>query len=154
MNPLEIRPAKPVDAKGIVHLLDHGAAQGLLLPRPLQEVTGRIRDFTVASEGPLLVGIVALHPVSEDLAEIRSLAVLEGRDGKGIGSSLVSTVLQDAARLGLRRVFALTYRVGFFERLGFVRVDKRTLPQKIWGDCVHCAKFADCDEIAVIRNLV
>jgi len=55
--------------------------------------------------------------------------------------------------MGFRKVFALTYRVAFFERMGFHPVDKRTLPQKIWSDCVHCAKFTDCDETAVILDL-
>jgi amino-acid N-acetyltransferase len=55
--------------------------------------------------------------------------------------------------LGIRRVFALTYRPGFFERLGFRTLDKRELPQKIWKDCLRCAKFTCCDEVALIRDI-
>jgi amino-acid N-acetyltransferase len=55
--------------------------------------------------------------------------------------------------LSLSRVFALTYQTGFFEKLGFKKVEKLTLPQKIWGDCVHCAKFSDCDEVAMLLTL-
>jgi amino-acid N-acetyltransferase len=148
-----IRPARPADARGMVQLLDRFAEKGLLLPRSLGEVTGRIRDFMVADPEGVLAGMVALHPVSEHLAEIRSLAVVEGRQGKGLGRALVEAALEDAARLGLKKVFALTYRPGFFGKVGFEPVDKRSLPQKIWSDCVHCAKFTDCDETAVIRDL-
>jgi amino-acid N-acetyltransferase len=65
----------------------------------------------------------------------------------------VETCLEDARRLGIRRVFSLTYQTAFFEKLRFKTVEKLTLPQKIWGDCVHCAKFSDCDEVAVLRDV-
>jgi amino-acid N-acetyltransferase len=97
--------------------------------------------------------VVALHPVGEDLAEIRSLAVREDRKGGGMGRHLVEFCLEDAKDLKLRRVFALTYQTEFFKKLGFVQVEKLTLPQKIWGDCVHCAKFSDCDEVAMLLTL-
>ena len=42
---------------------------------------------------------------------------------------------------------------GFFERLGFTKVDKSVLPHKIWTDCLKCVKFPDCDEIAVVKEL-
>jgi len=73
--------------------------------------------------------------------------------GKGIGRKLVETCIGDARQLGIRRVFALTYQTAFFDRLRFKTVEKLTLPQKIWGDCVHCAKFSECDEVAVLRDL-
>jgi len=153
MNPPEIRPARPADARAIVHILEHFSGKGLLLPRPMKDVTARIRDFMVAARDGAVEGLVALHPVGEDMAEIRSLAVAEGCQGAGWGTALVAKALEDARTMGFRKVFALTYRVAFFERMGFQTVDKRTLPQKIWSDCVHCAKFTDCDETAVILEL-
>ena len=60
--------------------------------------------------------------------------------------------VEEAAQLGIRRVFALTYRPGFFEPLGFRTLDKRELPQKIWKDCIRCANFTCCDEVALIRD--
>ena len=50
----------------------------------------------------------------------------------------------------LLRVFALTYQVEFFHKLGFEEIDKTLLPQKIWADCIKCVKFPDCDETAMI----
>ena len=128
-----------------------------MLPRPYAQVMEKIRDFVVAVDEstlqPSLKGIVAMHVVGEDLAEIRSLAVEEALQGKGIGKKLLEFCLKDANELQLRRVFALTYQTQFFDKFGFHKVEKLTLPQKIWGDCVHCAKFTDCDEIAMILNI-
>ena len=53
----------------------------------------------------------------------------------------------------LKKIFALTYQEAFFTRLGFRVVDKSVLPQKIWADCVHCAKYPDCDETAVFLEV-
>lgn len=120
------------------------------MPRPYSEVLEHLRDFWVAEKKERIVGAAALHLVGEDLAEIRSLAVAKCEQGQGLGRRLVATCLEDALALGFSRVFALTYRVDLFERLGFRRVDKLTLPQKIWGACLKCSKFNDCDETAVL----
>ncbi|MDD5067860.1 MAG: GNAT family N-acetyltransferase, partial [bacterium] len=60
---------------------------------------------------------------------------------------------EEAAILGVRNVFALTYVDKFFIRLGFRRIDKKTLPHKIWSDCMDCVYFPNCKEIAVIKRL-
>jgi amino-acid N-acetyltransferase len=87
------------------------------------------------------------------LAEIRSLAVIEEMRKKGIGAQLVKACLEESKSLGVKRVFALTYQLTFFEKLGFKKVDKTVLPHKIWTDCLNCVKFPDCDEIAVVKEL-
>jgi len=155
MTQPKLRKARPSDARAILNLIAAYSSQGLLLPRPFAQVIDKIRDFTVVeeSEGAPLMGVVALHAVGEDLAEIRSLAVREDWKGKGLGRQLVDYCLADAKEMNFQRVFALTYQIGFFEKLGFKKVEKLTLPQKIWGDCVHCAKFSDCDEVAMIRTM-
>ncbi len=127
-----------------------------MLPRSFAQVVEKIRDFNVALDGPngaRVKGVVALHVVGEDLAEVRSLAVDESLQGRGVGRKLMEMCLSDAREMNLPRVFTLTYQTGFFDKLGFTRVEKLTLPQKIWGDCVHCAKFSDCDEIAMVKAL-
>jgi RNA 3'-terminal phosphate cyclase (ATP) len=147
-----VRKARAEDVPAIQELVAHFAARGELLPRTLNELYQHLRDFFVCEVGGEIVGISALSLYWEDLAEIRSLAVREGLGGKGLGAALVKACLEEAARLGIRRVFALTYRPGFFERLGFHAIEKRELPQKIWKDCIKCAKFACCDEVALIRE--
>ena len=61
--------------------------------------------------------------------------------------------LEEARELGLKTVFALTYKPGFFERIGFRVVDKSTLPHKVWNECIRCPKFVGCTEIAVVYDL-
>jgi amino-acid N-acetyltransferase len=153
MNTLTLRRAKPSDARAILQLINQNSSKGLMLPRTFAQVVEKIRDFVVAVDGASLIGVVALHVVGEDLAEVRSLAVDGPSQGKGIGQKLVQQCLMDGRELGLARVFTLTYQTEFFEKLGFQKVEKLTLPQKIWGDCIHCAKFTDCDEVAMTLDL-
>jgi len=146
------RKARAGDGPAIQQILAHFAAKGELLPRTLNEVYQHLRDFFVCEAGAEVAGVCALSLYWEDLAEVRSLAVLETHGGRGLGSALVTACVEEAAALGIRRVFALTYRQPFFERLGFRVIQKEELPQKIWKDCIHCAKFTCCDEIALIRD--
>ncbi len=151
---MKIRRAKIADAKDIQKLVNTFAARGEMLPRSLSEIYENIRDYFVCeNEDGEVVGVAALHVMWEDLAEIRSLAVAESAAGSGVGTRLARACLREARGLGVKMVFALTYRVGFFLKLGFEEVDKATLPQKIWTDCLKCSKFPDCDESAVVYRL-
>ncbi|MEM3030658.1 MAG: N-acetyltransferase [Candidatus Micrarchaeia archaeon] len=149
----EIGRARIHDAEEISRLVEMYTKKARLLPRPLSEVYEHIRDFYVARVGEKPVGCCALHIYWKDLGEIRSLAVAPRWQRRGIGSALVRACLQEARRLRLKRVFALTLIPGFFERLGFRRVERNTLPMKIWSDCIRCPKFAECDEVAVVYEL-
>ena len=88
---------------------------------------------------------------SEDLAEVRSLVVAPEAQGTGLGRGLVEACVEEAGQLGIRRVFALTAKPVFFERLGFERVARSAFPQKIWKDCFSCRFFESCPEVAVQR---
>ncbi len=120
----------------------------------MSELYSQIRDFLVNVDDSTgdIVGCGALQFVWEDLAEIRSLAVATARQGNGIGSRLIENLLQDAREMDVKQVFVLTYRPGLFERMGFKVMEKAKLPHKIWADCIRCAKFPECDEIALVRS--
>jgi amino-acid N-acetyltransferase len=148
-----IRKAILQDARQIHRLLLNYAKDGLVLSRSLMEIFEAIRDFYVFVEGDRVVGAAALNICWEDLAEVRSLVVDASFAGRGIGKHLVEACLSEARTLGIGRVFALTYQQAFFEKLGFSVIEKSELPQKIWGDCIKCAKFPECDEIALSRSL-
>ena len=148
-----IRKANAKDAKAIQELITPFAAKGEMLPKSLSDLYNQIRDFSVYEEDGVIVGTCALHVCWDDLAEIRSLAVQEGFRGKGVGKSLVKFCIKETGGLEVTRIFALTYRREFFEKLGFVHVDKSTLPHKIWVDCLKCVKFPDCDEEAMLLDL-
>ena len=149
---LGVRPAEIADIPAVKALIDPHASKGVMLPKTLTELYETVRDFVVCTEGDRVVGAGALHILWEDLAEIRSLAVLDSRRGMGIGARIGEALIEEAARLGVGRVFALTYATNFFLSLGFRVIDKALLPRKVWSDCVHCHKFPICDEVAVIRD--
>ena len=153
-NTLVVRKAHMDDVKSMHGLLLQCAQKGLLLPRALIHLYGHVRNFIVAenAEGEI-VGCCALAPVWEDLAEICSLVVREDVRRAGAGRELVHACLAECQSLHINKVFALTYQEAFFDRLGFKVVDKSILPQKIWADCVHCAKYPNCDETAVYYEL-
>ena len=148
-----IRKAILKDARQIHRLLLTYAKDGVVLSRSLMEIFEAIRDFYVFVEEDKVIGAAALNICWEDLAEVRSLVVAEGFSGRGIGRHLVEACLSEARQLGIGRVFALTYQQEFFEKLGFQIIEKAELPQKIWGDCIKCAKFPECDEIAMSLSL-
>jgi amino-acid N-acetyltransferase len=148
-----LRKAQIKDVKEMQKLLTHYANRGVMLSRSLSELYEAIRDFYVVEEGGKLLGTCALHIMWEDLAEIRSVAVVEESGRQGIGTKLVQSCLDEARTLGLKRVFCLTYKPDFFARFGFRIVDKSELPHKVWRDCINCVKFPDCDEIAMILDM-
>lgn len=145
-----IRHARISDVKIIHKLLEFYSSKGDMLPRSLSEIYENLRDFFVFEESGKILGVCALHICWGDLAEVRSLAVVEGELKKGIGSRLVKHSLAEALQLGIKRIFALTYKGDFFQKMGFTKIDKNQLPQKIWTDCIKCVKFPDCDEAAYI----
>jgi len=147
-----IRKARMSDVKAIQKLIADYARKGDMLPRSLSDIYENVRDYFVFEEGGEVVGSAAIHIMWEDLAEVRSLAVQEGKMRRGVGTNLVEACISEAIVLGISRVFALTYKPEFFEKLGFHRVDKSELPHKIWTDCLKCAKFPDCDEIALVAD--
>ncbi|MDR3580902.1 MAG: N-acetyltransferase [Oryzomonas sp.] len=148
-----IRKAQINDVKEIQKLLMKYAGQGDMLSRSLSELYESLRDFFVSADDGTLLGTAALHIVWDDLAEVRSVAVAEEVGRKGIGSQLVQACISEARQIGLKRIFCLTYKPEFFAKLGFRLVDKSELPHKVWGDCIKCVKFPDCDENAMILDL-
>ncbi len=151
---IHVRKAEIHDAQSIHDLVNLYAQRGDMLPRTMGEVYENIRDFFVAHEPEgAFLGCVALHIVWSDLAEVKSLAVPEESQSRGMGSLLVNAAVDEARLIGLDRVFALTYRPAFFERLGFVQADVMTLPRKVWNECYRCPKFPSCNEIALVADL-
>lgn len=147
------RPAAIADVPEIYYLLEAYSSQGNLLPRTMSELYRHIRDFFVVVLDKRIAACAALEIFTEDLGEIRSLAVADDSKGRGFAKMLVGGIIAEANRLGLRRLMALTYTPEFFYKLGFTRVAKGALPEKVWGVCVKCYKFNDCDETAVLLEL-
>jgi amino-acid N-acetyltransferase len=150
---LSARKAAMRDIAPILELINGYAARGIMLPRTEFEMSESIRDFTVVMGGDRLLGCGALHFYSPEVGEIRSLAVREEAKTHGVGRRLVEELVREAAEYGLTAVFAFTYVVDFFKRVGFHEVERGELPLKAWKDCLRCPKFQCCDEVAVMRIL-
>ena len=148
-----IRKACIEDIKHIQELINHFAKLDLMLPRSLNELYENIRDYWVYIDNKEIIGSCALHVSWQDLAEIKSLAVMKKRQNKGIGTELVKACLKEAKELGAKRVFALTYNPAFFKKLGFRKLKHTDLPHKIWAECINCPKFPNCQETAVLKIL-
>ena len=157
--PIAVRAARLTDVAEVHRIINSHAELGRMLFKSYAQLFEDVRDFAVAevlhpeTGQPTIVGCVALGIIWADLAEVRSLAVGEKWIGKGVGRALVEWCIADARRVGIRKLMSLTYEQAFFERLGFVVVQKESLPLKVWTDCVRCPKNQNCDEIAMVLEL-
>ena len=151
---MKVEKAKISDVQQMHEMVNKFAERGEMLPRALSEIYEDIRDyFVIRDENDKVIACVALHISWSDLAEIRTLAVNENKQEQGLGSLLIKACLDEAKQLGIDKIFCLTYKPAFFEKNGFVQVDKMELPRKIWSECFRCPKFPDCDEVALIYQL-
>ena len=148
-----VRKAVMRDIPAILGLINGYAARGVMLPRTEFELSETIRDFTVVLSGDELLGCGALHFYSPSVGEIRSLAVAGQAKTHGVGRRLVEALIDEANTYELDAVFAFTYVVGFFSKVGFDVVERGVLPLKAWKDCLRCPKFLPGDAIAVLQIL-
>jgi len=151
---VNVRPAHTSDAEAICHLVNYYAERGRMLHRSLESTYEALREFQVAVEDDgTVVGCVAVDLFWADLAEVKSLAVAPERQGRGIGRRLLEAAVADARRLRAARLFTLTYEESFFRKMGFQRIDRDTLPEKVWRECIACPKAACCDEITMMLRI-
>jgi amino-acid N-acetyltransferase len=151
---IKIRRARIADVRPIHKLLGVFAEKRELLPRAISELYENLQQFHVAEDRGRVVGCCSLAVQWDNLAEVKALAVDPDYQGRGLGRKLVEACLKDADTLGVTKVFALTMKDGFFDKIGFDRVVKNALPHKVWTECVRCPYFPDtCVEIAMVKTL-
>ena len=148
-----IRNARLDDVEAIHRLINAHAELDRMLFRSRAELYESLRDFMLYEASGQVVGCCALQIIWSDLAEIKSLAVQDGYQGRGIGQALTQAVIEEARQLHLPRIFCLTLERAFFEKMGFTEVAMESLPLKVWSDCARCPKQDCCDEIAMILEL-
>ncbi len=149
-----VRPARTTDVPHIRRLIDIYQEGRRLLAKPLVTLYEDIQEFIVASvgeDGPV-IGCGALHVMWEDLAEIRTVAVDPAYTGRRIGYQIVSRLLDRARRLGVRRVFVLTFETTFFGRFGFVEIDGAPVPPAVYEQLLRSydegvAEFLDLERV-------
>ena len=149
----KIEKAKVKDGLEIQKIINVYAKEGKMLERSILEIYENIRDFFVYKKKGKIVGVAALTICWEDLAEIRSLAVVKSESKKGVGKRLVRKCINEAKKLGIKKVFVLTYIPEYFSKFGFKKVSRNDLPHKIWKDCIKCVKFPDCNEVPMVKEV-
>jgi amino-acid N-acetyltransferase len=150
-----VEKAKVSDVPAIYELLRSLSTQGLLLPRSyvnLYESLQTLQVVRVPGTPSQLAGVGALQVAWEDLAEVRSLAVVPEFRGRGLGRELSLALEREAKELSIKRMFVLTYVPDFFLKLGYRIVSLDTLPQKIWAVCFNCIHYPNCKEIALVKD--
>mgnify|MGYP006452129627 CR=1 FL=1 len=148
-----VRAAEPNDLNAISVLINFYADLGNLLPRSKNQIVDNLEHFIVAEIDSNIVGCASLELFTPNLAEIRSLMVAAEHQRLGIASKLINTLIARARDLNVQRVMALTYVPELFHKHDFCTVDKSIFPEKVWGICINCYKFHNCDEIAVLLEL-
>lgn len=141
------------DVASIQTLLNHYATMGALLPRKKDDIIQNLAHFRIIKHGNDVVACGSLEHFTDELAEIRSLMVKQDIKRSGYGKLIVEDLLKTAKQRQVKRVMALTYVPAFFHKLGFKTVNKDIFPEKVWGICVNCYKFHNCDEIAVLLEV-
>jgi amino-acid N-acetyltransferase len=149
---MEIRSARTSDIKGIRKLIDTYAIGGRLLTKETVTLYESVQEFTVAIENNEVVGCGALHVLWEDLAEVRTVAVLERLRGKGVGHQIMQAIEERAGAIGVKRIFCLTFETEFFSRHGFEEIQGTPVDADVYAELLRSydagiAEFLDLESV-------
>jgi amino-acid N-acetyltransferase len=149
-----VRRARTRDVRAISGLVEDNVESRRLLGKAAVTLYEDIQEFWVAQQQPgtAILGCGALHVMWEDLAEIRTIAVRGDCQGQGIGHQIVAALLATARELGVRRVFVLTFAVGFFGSHGFREIDGSPVSPVVYAELLRSydegvAEFLDLDRV-------
>jgi N-acetylglutamate synthase-like GNAT family acetyltransferase len=148
-----IRPATAADAPALHALIAAHLEEGKLLPRTLDELAVHAPRFVVAESGGQIVGCAELAPLSQTVAEVRSLVVSRDARRHGVGVQMVEDLAARARRDGFDRMCAFAHDPAFFVRRGFSIVPHTWVPEKIAHDCIACPLFRNCGQYAVVLEV-
>jgi amino-acid N-acetyltransferase len=149
---LIIRPAVTSDIRVIRELIDLYAPQRRLLKKETVSLFESVQEFTVAEVSGEVIGCGALHVMWEDLAEVRTLAVLDQYRGKGVGYRMLDAIMERARQIGVKRLFCLTFETEFFARNGFVTIEGAPVDSQVYAELLHSydlgvAEFLDLESV-------
>lgn len=146
---IQLRAACLEDSVAIHKLIELHAENRRLLPRSFESISSCVDQFTVAEWNGVVVGCISYRDWSDGYREVRSLAVIDGAQGHGIGRQLLSQLILQSTGEGVRELFAMTLCKEFFKSANFTVKGRSSYPFKEEGDCKGCEYFAGCNEVAV-----
>jgi len=147
-----VRPAKTSDIKKIRKIVDSFAEQRRLLSKETVTLYEGVQEFTIAEVDGEVVGCGALHVLWEDLAEVRTVAVIESMHGKGIGHEILENILNRAKEIGVKKVFCLTFETKFFGAHGFTEIQGAPVEPDVYTQLLRSydegiAEFLDLESV-------
>ena len=134
MSQIALRRARTTDVRAIHDLIELYARDRILLAKERVQLYEDIQDFWVADQGGRVVGCGAVHPLWEDIAEIRTVAVDPSVRGRGVGRLIVETLIATVRELGIARVFVLTFERDFFASFGFREIEGTPVTAEIYAE--------------------
>jgi len=147
-----IRSASAADLDSIEFIVNHWAQEGENLPRARSDLAQSLDEFVVAEVDGKITSCGSVHVYDTGLAEIRSLGVAPGFEGRGQGSALVGVLVKRTEKMAIKRLFVLTRMPEFFMNLGFSPESKATMPEKVLKDCAMFVSQHASDERALELN--
>ncbi len=149
---MQIRPARTQDVRVIRELIDQYAPDRRLLSKATVTLYEDVTDFLVADDDGAVIGCGAVHVMWEDLAEVRTLAVLPHLFRRGIGSAILAALVDRARALGVARVFCLTFETDFFAAFGFEVLKERGVESRVYEELLRSpdegvAEFLDLERV-------
>jgi amino-acid N-acetyltransferase len=149
---IEIRPARTQDIPGIRALIDTYTLGGRLLNKETVMLYEDVQEFTVAVDNNVVVGCGALHVLWEDLAEVRTVAVVDHLKGQGVGHEILEAIINRARTVGVSRIFCLTFETEFFARHGFEEIHGTPVAPDVYAELLRSydtgvAEFLDLESV-------
>ena len=127
----------------------------MLLGKERVELYESVQEFLVAEDASgKVIGCGALHVMWEDLGEVRTLAIAENQQGKGIGKQILQGLLERAKVIGLKRIFCLTFEVDFFAKLGFEPISETPVDPEVYAELIrsHDEGIAEFLDLARVKQ--
>jgi amino-acid N-acetyltransferase len=133
-----VRAARTPDVPAIARIVAGFADHRRLLHKETVTYYENVQEFRVAVDpSGLVIGCGALHVLWEDLAEVRTLAVARDWHGRGVGHALLEELLDQGERLGVTRLFCLTFEVDFFVRHGFHEIEGTPVQPEVYAELLR-----------------
>ena len=147
-----VRPATTADIKIIRHIIDINKASRRMLEKETVTLYETVQEFVVAEVENKVVGCGALHVLWEDLAEVRTVGVDEDVRGKGVGHKILEELISRAKKVGVKRIFCLTFETEFFGSHGFKEIEGTPVSPDVYNELLRSfdsgiAEFLDLEKM-------